>query len=39
MKLFNLLTKIQELLLNTKFEWLIAYDPKGNTWNIQIKEK
>lgn len=39
MKIFDLLNKIQELLLSTKFDWIMVYDPKDKSWNIQIKEK
>lgn len=35
----TLINAIQELLIKSKFEWAMFYDPKGKSWNFQIKEK
>jgi len=35
--ILELVVKIEELLMKSKFEWFIAYDPKNKAWNIQIK--
>lgn len=35
--ILELVVKIEELLMKSKFEWLIFYDPKNKAWNIQIK--
>ena len=37
--ILELVGKIEELLKNSKFEWLMYYDPKSKAWNFQIKEK
>lgn len=37
--ILELVGKIEELLLKSKFEWLMTYDSKSKAWNFQIKEK
>lgn len=35
----DVVEKIKELLMKSKFEWYMTYDPKKKTWYFQVKEK
>lgn len=37
--ILELVGKIEELLMKSKFEWIMTYDSKSKAWNFQIKEK
>lgn len=37
--ILELVSKIEELLKKSKFEWFMTYDPKEKAWTFQFKEK